>query len=119
MQEISVFRPMMNAFGPSIIKVRTASRREPKNNLRKLVYDAEEPCSSMSFTNSPIVPQRHPVINILVKLLNSEFIASMPFLFRFQDPRSVVWMLYNSIGFIGQRKPLKVLPNKYSTEMGP
>ena len=71
-QESSVFRPMRNAFGPSKNRVITASRRKPTNSLRKLVYDDEEPCASISLTNRPMVPQRHPVMNILIKPLNSE-----------------------------------------------
>ena len=66
MQESSVFRPIRNAFGPSKRSVITASRIEANNNLRKLVYEEEEPCASISFTNRPMVPQRHPVMNILI-----------------------------------------------------
>ena len=36
-QESSVLRPMRKAFGPLKIRVITASRIKPKNNLRKLV----------------------------------------------------------------------------------
>ena len=66
-----------NAFAPSKISVMTAKSIAPKNSLKKLVYDALEPPASISFTKSPIVPHRQPVINILVKLLISTFI---PFL---------------------------------------
>ena len=73
MQETSVFFPILNAPGPSTIRVRTARNSAPKSSRRKLVYDEEEPCPSISFTNSPIVPQRQPVTNILMKLLSSVF----------------------------------------------
>jgi hypothetical protein len=75
-QESSVLLPMQNVFGPSIISVISASRMKPNNNLRKLVYGDDEPCASINFTNSPIVPQRHPVMNILKKLLYSELMLT-------------------------------------------
>ena len=72
MQDSSVFRPIRKAFGPSKIKVIRARRREPKRSLKKLVYVDDDPWASISLTNSPIVPHRHPVINILIKLFVSE-----------------------------------------------
>ena len=58
------------------------SSSAPKNSLRKLVYDAEEPSPSISFTNSPIVPQRQPVMNILIILLSSILMYSLSVFFQ-------------------------------------